>query len=154
MLAGAVTGLCIAFIETPIDLVKTKLQTVIIRNRLNPSEKPLYTGVKDCVNHIYSRYGIRGIYQGLPATVIRNVPANALFFPVSELLQRRFADQAGILPSQIPLQQRLIAGACAGLCYWVGTYPSMPSKANACLPALTSDRAGWALRGLCMPVEA
>ena len=123
MLAGAATGLCIAFIETPIDLVKTKLQTGIIRKRLNPSEQPLYSSVRECVSHVYRRHGWRGVYQGFPSTVIRNVPANALFFPVSEVLQRRFADQAGVLPSQIPLQQRLLAGACAGLCYWVGTYP-------------------------------
>ena len=55
--------------------------------------------------------------------MIRNIPANALFFPVNELTKRKFAETQGIQVSELHLTYKLISGATAGLCYWLLTYP-------------------------------
>lgn len=57
------------------------------------------------------------------ATAIRNIPANALFFPVNEIVKRELARRNNTDIKNLDIGNRLIAGACAGLSYWVGTYP-------------------------------
>ena len=130
MFAGAFTGLCISFIETPIDLVKTKLQTQIFAAKLNPGQKPDFSTVRECVKYLVERNGVRALWQGLVPTVIRNIPANAVFFPVNELVKREFATKRGCNVNELQVHHRLIAGACAGLSYWIGTYPLDAIKAH------------------------
>ena len=76
-LAGSITGFAVAFVEGPVDLIKSQLQ-VNFKN---------YNGFVDCARKVAGTYGIRGIYQGLGATLIRNVPANAAYFGVYGLFQ-------------------------------------------------------------------
>jgi solute carrier family 25 carnitine/acylcarnitine transporter 20/29 len=89
-LSGAMTGLVIAFVETPIDLVKTKLQVQIFGSQLNPEKfkAPIYTTAAGCVRYTVNKHGMRALWQGLGATLIRNVPANALFFPGTVLISQ------------------------------------------------------------------
>jgi len=75
------------------------------------------------VQHLVSKHGPKALWQGWTATVIRNVPANALFFPVNELLKLRMAQQDGILVEDLSTRQKLVAGAAAGISYWTLTYP-------------------------------
>ena len=81
--AGAVTGFFIASIEAPIDLVKTKLQTQIFGSKLNPEKfkKIPYSTVRGCIKYTIQNHGLKALWQGYFATVIRNIPANSLFFP-------------------------------------------------------------------------
>ena len=130
-IAGGMTGLAISFIETPIDLLKTKLQTQIFLARLDPNYKAQYRNVYECINFIRNKYGLKALWQGFSATMIRNIPANALFFPVNELVKRKFASNQGINVSELHLSYKLMSGACAGLCYWVLTYPLDAIKGQA-----------------------
>jgi len=81
--------------------VKTKLQTQIFATQLNPNFVPKYATVLACTKHLIREYyiaryvevpltvvhfvflrsGVKSLWQGLTATIIRNIPANALFFP-------------------------------------------------------------------------
>jgi hypothetical protein len=142
LLSGAITGLTISSIETPIDLIKTKLQIQIFRSQFDSSYKPPFSSTFGCFRYILTHHGVVGLWQGWTATAIRNTPANALFFPgrlsailssasmsdnelllVNELMKRYFAQLRNVHPSELDLGPRLAAGASAGLCYWVGTYP-------------------------------
>jgi solute carrier family 25 carnitine/acylcarnitine transporter 20/29 len=121
ILAGGFTGFVISFIECPIDLIKTKLQIQIYNNNLNiPSS---YNSMSGCVRYNISKYGIRSLFQGLQGTLIRNIPANALFFPVFELTKRQFAKIYNCEKSELPTIASLLSGSVAGLSYWVTTYP-------------------------------
>ena len=62
--------------------------------------------------------------------MIRNVPANALFFPVNELMKLYMAQQASIPVTELPTRQKLVAGGTAGFCYWTLTYPLDAVKAR------------------------
>jgi len=141
MLAGSFTGLVISFIETPIDLVKTKLQIQIFQAKLQPTYKPLYNSVWGCVMHTIRRNGVIALWQGWSATMIRNIPANTLFFPVNELMKRSIASRNEVEVKDLALHQRLICGSSAGLCYWVLTYPLDAVKGR--MQAAEFGSAGW-----------
>ena len=96
--------------QTPIDLIKTKLQIQVFARRLNPNQKPKYRNVMDCVRYTVTTHGIKAIWQGLTATMIRNIPANAVFFPVNELTKRELARHSNCSVSDLQLHHRLLAG--------------------------------------------
>lgn len=119
MMAGAITGFCISFIETPIDLVKTKLQIQIFNLQSGQKLMVPYNTVTGCVKAISSSHGFLGLWQGWRATAIRNIPANALFFPVNEIVKGKLAVMEGKQRIEdISMTSKLVAGASAGLCYW------------------------------------
>jgi solute carrier family 25 carnitine/acylcarnitine transporter 20/29 len=143
MIAGAATGLAISFIESPIDLVKTKLQVQIFNLQQDSRFKPKFHTVRTCISFLLRQHGVTSLWQGLPSTIIRNVPANAMFFPVNEIVKHEIAKREGINVSELTVPQRLVAGASAGLCYWVGTYPLDVIKArNQAMKY--AERQGWA----------
>mgnify|MGYP000297515155 CR=1 FL=1 len=141
--AGGITGAVIAIIETPIDLIKTKLQTQIIKRQLSVTYSAPYGDVRSCVKFLYKKYGIRGLYQGFKATVIRNVPANAMFFPVNEVMKENVASARGVDVHDLRMPDRLIAGGIAGLCYWVGTCPFDVVKSQMMINSLEVSTLSW-----------
>ncbi len=48
-----------------------------------------YAGVFDAARKIAAAHGVQGIYQGLNATLLRNIPANAAYFWVYEGARRQ-----------------------------------------------------------------
>lgn len=133
LVCGAATGFVIAFAEAPIDLVKTKLQIQLFETKLNKTAAAAqYNTVAGCVRYVSATNGIGALWQGLGATIVRNVPANALFFPVNQMVKRNVAHAQGLTDaSQLHFGWRLLAGACAGLGYWVTTFPLDVIKARS-----------------------
>jgi solute carrier family 25 carnitine/acylcarnitine transporter 20/29 len=123
LLSGAIAGFFLAFIESPFDFIKTRLQCQIFEQRHNASFTPKYRNVIECAKYMVRNHGVMSLYRGFSGTMIRNVPANAMFFPANELVKRFFAQRDGIPVSEVSIGQNMIAGGCAGLCYWVGTFP-------------------------------
>jgi hypothetical protein len=72
-----------SFYQTPIDLIKTKLQTQVFQKQINPGLIPKYVNVRECVRHTINKYGFFSLWRGLTGTIIRNIPANSLYFPGS-----------------------------------------------------------------------
>lgn len=114
--AGALTGSAVAFVEGPIDLFKTQLQTQVFK------PKPLFTTFFGTVSYISSNFGIRGVYQGLVPTLVRNVPAVACYFGGYEW-GKRLLTSPGQKVSEIESWKLLTAGAIGGFAYWGFTYP-------------------------------
>jgi solute carrier family 25 carnitine/acylcarnitine transporter 20/29 len=115
-LAGAVTGSIVAFIEGPIDLMKTQMQTQVFK------EKPLFNTFFGTVKYIAGNYGLRGVYQGLGPTILRNVPAVSWYFGAYEWARMRLC-APGETINTLPTYKVLAAGALGGLMYWVTVYP-------------------------------
>lgn len=140
--SGAITGAIITFIETPIDLVKTKLQTTYIKGIWDPSYKAPFNNFRTCVRFLHSRYGAVGLYQGYSSTLFRNVPANALFFPVNEIAKDNLMEFRGYSSeSDLNFADRLFCGACAGLSYWVTICPLDCIKTQIMMTPLVDFRA-------------
>eukprot|EP00698_Gefionella_okellyi_P008929 TRINITY_DN2238_c0_g1_i2.p1 TRINITY_DN2238_c0_g1~~TRINITY_DN2238_c0_g1_i2.p1 ORF type:complete len:256 (-),score=32.67 TRINITY_DN2238_c0_g1_i2:257-1024(-) len=121
--AGCVTGAVASFTEGPIDFFKSQVQVQVIRQAANPGLPVEYAGVWDCARKIVGKRGIAGAYQGLGATLVRNIPANGVYFISYEWCRRYFAGPAGDV-SRLPQWQVLLSGAAGGTMYWLATYPT------------------------------
>lgn len=80
--AGAITGFVISFIETPIDLIKTKLQINIFSSSSTGADitiKNQNVKIIQCVGNIVKSNGIFALWQGWSATAIRNIPVSCSY---------------------------------------------------------------------------
>eukprot|EP01096_Ripella_sp_DP13-Kostka_P009912 TRINITY_DN3828_c0_g1_i1.p1 TRINITY_DN3828_c0_g1~~TRINITY_DN3828_c0_g1_i1.p1 ORF type:complete len:289 (-),score=111.82 TRINITY_DN3828_c0_g1_i1:81-947(-) len=111
LIAGGFAGLAAAFVESPFDLLKTKMQT-------QPTPA-IYRSVFHAATTITKSYGAPGIYQGLVATIFRNVPANAFYFAAYQQAQTFLRGDSHDLS---PLKT-LLAGGIGGMGYWLFCYP-------------------------------
>ena len=68
--------MCLVFVGHPFDLVKTKLQTQVVR----PGVAPEFSGAADVVRKTYAREGLRGLYRGMAAPLFGVSPIFALCF--------------------------------------------------------------------------
>jgi len=114
---GTIVGFTVAFVESPVDFFKSQLQT-----QYGSGGNVKYTGFLDCASKIWKNHGLRGIYQGLSATLLRDIPANAAYFGFYEISRRAMVKQ-GQSPSDLPAWKVLIAGGIGGMMYWATTYP-------------------------------
>ncbi|GMH98742.1 hypothetical protein TrST_g13635 [Triparma strigata] len=124
ILSGGITGAFISILENPIDVIKTKLQVLIMKEKVNKSYQKPFHDTPSCVRFLVNKYGVSGLFHGFTATMIRNVPANAVFFPVNEIMKDILIKKNGYKgEAELSILERLGCGACAGFSYWVGTCP-------------------------------
>jgi len=121
MAAGALTGITLAFVEGPVDLFKVKMQ-VQYKTNVAGTIAVKYTSVFDVATKLFQMHGIRGIFQGLGATLIRDIPANGLYFGFYELSRRAFTPK-GKRVDEISTGKLLISGGIGGMAYWSFIYP-------------------------------
>lgn len=121
--AGAITGLTASFTEGPIDFYKSQVQYQIIKTQTEPSYKPAFTSVFQCVRETIRVNGIKGPFQGLGATILRNVPANSIYLGSFEYLKIKWAAAKGIPQTELPASNVLGAAGFGGLLYWLSIYP-------------------------------
>ncbi len=78
--SGALTGFAVAFVEGPVDLVKSQLQ-------VNHKD---YNGFVDCARKVVGTYGVRGVYQVRTCRARASVPhdANLFVFSIRVLVRR------------------------------------------------------------------
>lgn len=134
LLAGAFAGGFVSLIESPFDLVKVKLQAQVGQGA--------YTGVFDAARKIIGQHGIRGLYQGVGATAIRDIPAFGLYFWSFEAASR-YLSRDGQPPS---LAAAAIAGGVGGFGFWGLVYPTEIIKTriqNDSLDPATRQYRGW-----------
>jgi len=133
---GFLAGSCVSLVESPDDLLKVKVQSQVGRGGGSVRAPVSYSGVFDALRKIVTGYGLRGMYQGWPATLLRNAPGCANSLMVYELCMRSWggapspesqaaAAAAGLseAPEEAPLVVSAAAGAAAGVGFWSLTYP-------------------------------
>ncbi|KAL6047969.1 Solute carrier family 25 member 22 [Balamuthia mandrillaris] len=119
---GMTTGFCASLAEGPIDLIKSKMQ-VQYRISIEGTSRMAFVPYKsswDCLRRILATYGIRGVYQGLSATFLRNMPGSAVYFTTYEVVRRNVAT----LYPQSETTSVLLAGAIAGITFWLSCFPA------------------------------
>jgi solute carrier family 25 aspartate/glutamate transporter 12/13 len=104
ILAGAGAGMCQATVSNPAEIVKIRLQV--------QGSEPA-NGTKSAVG-IVRELGFRGLYKGLPATLLRDVPFSFLFFPIYSNIRQAWLHQRGDAKGEVGLLPTLAAGAAAG----------------------------------------
>lgn len=121
--AGLMTGFVASFTEGPIDFYKSQLQVQIIKSKMDPNYKSPYNGVWDVVKATIRQNGIRGPFQGLSATIIRNTPANAAFLGSFQVMKEAAAKKYNCHVSELPLYIVMGAAGLGGILYWSLIFP-------------------------------
>uniref|UniRef100_A0A8R1E134 Mitoferrin n=1 Tax=Caenorhabditis japonica TaxID=281687 RepID=A0A8R1E134_CAEJA len=105
LIAGGLAGGLAAALTTPMDCVKTVLNTqqtaeadtanrrIFLQNELQAKYR--YRGITDTVRTIYRQRGLSGFSCGLQARVIFQVPATALSWSVYELFKFMLSFEGG-----------------------------------------------------------
>ena len=124
--AGMLAGSAAAVIESPVELFKSQAQIDITNSLQNKHHIPKYRSVYHCAYQIASMHGIRGMFQGFGATLLRAVPGGAAFFGSYEGVKLYMTPQSSDSNKDCELSTAAIltAGSVAGVNFWLFTYPA------------------------------
>ncbi|XP_065833105.1 mitochondrial basic amino acids transporter-like [Oscarella lobularis] len=113
-LAGIAAGSACAFIDTPMEMIKTRLQIEGKGRRRRRDERRVFATL-DCARKLYAKHGLRrGIYRGFTA----GFPHSLLYTSLSFLFFESFrARQSG------GLGRVALAGGTAGVLSWILAHP-------------------------------
>ena len=82
-----------------------------------------YTSVGECVKQTFKFSGVRGPFQGLFTTMVRNVPANSVYLGSFEVLKKAAGEYKGVPVPELPAGYVLGAAGFGGILYWCAIYP-------------------------------
>ncbi|CAD5221926.1 unnamed protein product [Bursaphelenchus okinawaensis] len=114
--AGAFAGVLTTVVMVPGERIKCLLQ---VQSAGGPQK---YSGPLDVVKQLYKEGGIKSIYRGTAATLMRDVPASAAYLSVYEYLKNLFAGEGN--RDKLSPTATLLAGGFAGIANW-----------SVCIPA-------------------
>ncbi|XP_044250899.1 mitochondrial magnesium exporter 1-like [Drosophila takahashii] len=114
-IAGGVAGVCSALVQVPSDRIKILLQTQSVTR--GPQ---LYNGTMDTAVKLYKQGGIRSLFKGTCACILRDWP-NGIYYVTYEFLQElaRKNSKTG----QISATSTIISGGTAGIVFWALAVP-------------------------------
>lgn len=118
--AGMVSALFTTAIMAPGERIKCLLQ-VQAANPTNSTVK--YNGPIDCAKQLYREGGIRSVYKGTAATLLRDIPASGMYFASYEFLQGALTPE-GKSRSDLSPTRTLVAGGLAGIANWSVAIPA------------------------------
>lgn len=116
--AGAFSGIFTTSIMAPGERIKCLLQ---IQQGGGAPQK--YNGMVDCAKQLYKEGGIRSVYKGSFATLLRDVPASGLYFLTYEYVKDYAAKEFGTEGSR-GLLGTIFAGGSAGIANWAVGMPA------------------------------
>lgn len=102
-LAGVGAGAAVSFVACPTELVKCRLQV----------QPGVYNGAIDCARRVWQAGGIRSLFRGMEATLVREMPGTAIYFGAYEWLIRRFTED-GRRRNEVNMHEFVLAGGVAG----------------------------------------
>lgn len=117
MTAGAFSAFPATALMAPVERVKCLLQ--IQGEEVARGAKPQYSGMMDCAKQLFKTGGMRSVFKGWEATLLRDVPGSVAYFGVYELLKEAAADKEGKVSSSAIL----CAGGFAGMATWAVAIP-------------------------------
>ncbi|XP_050406141.1 electrogenic aspartate/glutamate antiporter SLC25A13, mitochondrial [Patella vulgata] len=141
LLSATLAGMPAAFLPTPADVIKTRLQ---VAARTGQTE---YKGVIDCIRKIWAEEGGKAFWKGAPARVFRSSPQFGVTLLTYELLQRLFyVDFGGRRPqgsesTSTQLEEMLSRNPdhIGGYRLAHATFYGIESKFGLCLPRYKSE---------------
>lgn len=118
--AGGLSALPTTLIMAPSERLKCLLQL-----DSNAGGKPKYNGLADCAKKVYAEGGIKSVYKGTGATLLRDIPGSIAWFGTYELVKKELMKIQNIDPEtgQLSSIAVLTAGGIAGMVCWSITIP-------------------------------
>eukprot|EP00555_Chaetoceros_dichaeta_P011980 CAMPEP_0198255922 /NCGR_PEP_ID=MMETSP1447-20131203/5944_1 /TAXON_ID=420782 /ORGANISM="Chaetoceros dichaeta, Strain CCMP1751" /LENGTH=313 /DNA_ID=CAMNT_0043942423 /DNA_START=118 /DNA_END=1059 /DNA_ORIENTATION=+ len=120
--AGGISALPTTAIMAPSERLKCLLQ--LDSNSTGGTKK--YNGLVDCFRKVYAEGGIRSVYKGTVATLIRDVPGTIAWFGTYEFAKKELMHIQNIDPATGALSPLavLTAGGIAGVACWTVSIPA------------------------------
>lgn len=87
--SGMMAGFVSTIVSAPVEHAKIRMQMQIHSNE--------YKGSIDALKKIYKIFGIRGIYKGVEATMLRELIPTGIYFMVYEIAKRKFQTVPGVI---------------------------------------------------------
>lgn len=115
--SGAFAGTMASVCCSPLELIKIRLQT---------SKEPIsIVGQLRMSSNILQSVGIIGMFRGVQLMVLREIPANALYFSCFESFLRYYGYSvtASRAHDRAPAYLIFAAGGLAGVANWIFVYP-------------------------------
>jgi hypothetical protein len=116
-LAGALSGISTSLVLTPVELLKCRVQNQ------PPGAIRKYNGVFDCGVKVVRSEGPRALFNGLSATLAREVPGNACWFGMYDASKILFVPP-GKTKADVPWYAAPICGGIGGFFYWSVCFPA------------------------------
>jgi solute carrier family 25 carnitine/acylcarnitine transporter 20/29 len=107
--AGMVAGVMTTVIMAPGERIKCLMQSSPGRGK--------YASSLDCARQLFKEGGIKSVYRGTAATLLRDVPASGLYFGGYEFLLRAMTPE-GKSRKELSPGRVLMAGGVAGMANW------------------------------------
>ncbi|KAF3195000.1 mitochondrial aspartate-glutamate transporter agc1, partial [Orbilia oligospora] len=81
LISGAIAGMPAAYLTTPCDVIKTRLQVEARKGETS------YRGLTHCASTIYKEEGFKAFFKGGPARILRSSPQFGFTLAAYEVLQ-------------------------------------------------------------------
>mmetsp|Transcript_41305 Transcript_41305/g.70703 ORF Transcript_41305/g.70703 Transcript_41305/m.70703 type:complete len:295 (-) Transcript_41305:245-1129(-) len=117
-LMGAITGCCSATVLLPSEVVKAKTQVVVGSKEASSA---------DIYKKMIKRQGIRSLFVGFDAQIMRDAPFYAFFFGTYELNCYLFRTFIPSMPEEL---NYFMSGGFAGMLGWTAAMPFDVPKTN------------------------
>jgi len=142
ILAGGTAGGCQVVFTNPLEIVKIRLQVQgeAIRAAAQEGEQLTKRSALWIVRHL----GLKGLYKGASACLLRDVPFSAIYFPTYNHLKKDFFGESP--QKKLGVVQLLTAGAIAGMPAAYLTTPCDVIKTRLQVEARKGDTAYTSLR--------
>lgn len=112
--AGGLSGVFTTSVMAPGERIKCLLQVQ------QGSGKKLYNGPLDVVKSLYKTGGIKSIFRGTGATLLRDVPASGVYFLTYDWIKMVLS---GGNTADLSLGATILGGGLAGVANWIVALP-------------------------------
>jgi len=116
---STVTGIAGGLVESPMDLLKAKMQVQYNATKTTSH----YKSSLDCAVKLIRNHGILSLYQGFSATLWRNIPGCVVYFGCYEFISDYLKRQMGTDSKELSKSSVMIAGGIAGTLFWASIFP-------------------------------
>ncbi|XP_071961252.1 mitochondrial carnitine/acylcarnitine carrier protein-like [Antedon mediterranea] len=121
---GMVSGVFKTLLVAPGERIKCLLQM-----QIDSAVGKRYAGPVDCAKQLYKQSGIRNVFKGTFATLVRDVPGSGFYFITYELMKQALTPEGGS-SSNLGAGMVLLAGGTAGVANCVSTYAADTLKSR------------------------
>ncbi|XP_061074131.1 mitochondrial ornithine transporter 1-like [Conger conger] len=139
--AGSLASIFSSVVDCPTELVKCRLQTMHEMEATGKVAKGQNT-MWSVVRTVMQNNGPLGFYQGLTATIVREVPGYFCFFGGYELSRTTFARSMGRDKEDIGVVPVMFSGGFGGACLWLVVNPIDCVKSRIQVHSLTGRQQG------------
>ncbi|XP_059151013.1 mitochondrial ornithine transporter 1-like [Physella acuta] len=138
-ISGAMAAFFSSFTLCPTELIKCRLQAMremATKGQLEGGLERLKIGPFGLTKEILKAEGIRGVYKGLTATFLREMPGYFFFFGAYEV-SRILMTPKGKTKDEIGALKTIVCGGLGGVGLWVAIFPADVVKSRIQVQAVS-----------------